>query len=75
MCHMARLVCLTHREYNGKAAPQLTCKNCCSIYIAEIRKRQSTASFDTKSWVESKKQKNVNSIRPSRGLDINPEWI
>jgi len=72
---MARLVCLTHRDYDGKDAPQLTCKNCCSIYISEIKKLQVSKSVDTQYWVESKIKSGTERPSPARGLDINPEWI
>jgi hypothetical protein len=34
---MKNLVCLRHPEYNGKNAPNLSCRNCCSIYVEAVK--------------------------------------
>ncbi|MCX6104838.1 MAG: hypothetical protein NTY08_03295 [Proteobacteria bacterium] len=34
------LVCIRHPEYDGAASPVLSCKVCCSIFLAEVRSRQ-----------------------------------
>ena len=37
---MENLRCIKHRDYRGEKAPVLSCKACCSIYIAAIKKMQ-----------------------------------
>ena len=34
---MRNLVCIRHRDYDGKEPPVLSCKTCCKLYIDLIR--------------------------------------
>ena len=37
---MSNIVCLKHRKYTGEGSPDLSCKACCSMYVARIRRDQ-----------------------------------
>ena len=37
---MSNVVCFKHRNYNGDGSPDLSCKTCCSMFVARIRKEQ-----------------------------------
>lgn len=34
------VICLMHPSYDRKSVPNLSCKVCCGLYIAEIRNEQ-----------------------------------
>jgi hypothetical protein len=34
------IVCLRHPKYDGQSSPDLTCKTCCSKFVARIRTEQ-----------------------------------
>jgi hypothetical protein len=34
---MQNVVCLYHRNYDGSTPPDLSCRSCCSKYIAYIK--------------------------------------
>ncbi len=37
---MSNVVCLKHSHYRGETAPELSCKMCCSMFVARIRADQ-----------------------------------
>lgn len=44
---MSNVVCLKHSHYRGETAPELSCKMCCSMFVARIRADQA-AQLDNK---------------------------
>lgn len=49
---MRDLICIKHPDYDGQASPVLSCKSCCKIYIAEIKKLQFTSKFNSSGWLK-----------------------
>ena len=47
---MSNLVCLTHPEYQAADAPELTCRNCCRIFISRVREENSKLSKRRQLW-------------------------
>lgn len=37
---MSNIVCFKHSQYRGDTAPDLSCKMCCSMFVARIRADQ-----------------------------------
>lgn len=37
---MNQLICIKHPDYKGSENPNITCKTCCKIFIAAIKKYQ-----------------------------------
>lgn len=37
---MTKVVCFKHPQYRGESAPDLSCKMCCSMFVARIREDQ-----------------------------------
>ncbi len=37
---MSNLFCLKHPSYKGEKSPDLSCKTCCSMFVAKIRNEQ-----------------------------------
>lgn len=78
---MNKLVCFKHPEYVGNESPVLSCKACCSIFIAEIKnqnnahveasKAKATARFDTKKWLEEKAKEARQAILNQANSRIN----
>lgn len=48
---MSNVVCFKHPVYRGETAPDLSCKMCCSMFVARIRADQ-IAQQDKSSSVE-----------------------
>lgn len=36
------LTCFKHRTYKGDSAPDLSCKTCCTMFVAKIRAEQNS---------------------------------
>jgi hypothetical protein len=51
-----KLVCIKHPTYDGESSPILSCKACCSIFIASIKARGANPQkpFDTYEWLAEK---------------------
>jgi hypothetical protein len=50
------IVCLRHPRYDGVDSPDLSCKTCCSKFVAKIREDQKNLFEPT--WNSEKSQKN-----------------
>jgi hypothetical protein len=50
---MSNLVCIKHPKYEGKGTPVLSCKTCCGLYIAEI-KRLNPPKENINDWLDRK---------------------
>jgi hypothetical protein len=35
-----RVICLFHPGYDPAKSPHLTCKTCCSLFLAELRRKR-----------------------------------
>jgi len=57
---MGQVVCIRHPKYEGKESPVLSCKTCCSIFIAAIKAKQ--PQQDINEWLEQK-------VREARGYN------
>lgn len=57
---MSNVVCLKHSQYRGETAPDLSCKMCCSMFVARIRAGQAAKLEDQR--VES--QTPTSSFKP-----------
>lgn len=51
---MEKLVCMFHPKYDGKNNPDLRCKACCSIFVANIKTSQAKRAADVAAWLEGK---------------------
>lgn len=53
---MSQIVCLRHPLYRGTTQPDLSCKTCCTRYIAKIRdgRPEVEREFDAYEWIENK---------------------
>lgn len=51
------VICFRHPSYDGTTSPALTCKTCCGLFLAEL-KRQHTANggqpVNTEAWLKDK---------------------
>ncbi len=58
---MGMLVCMFHKEYDGKTPPRLSCKTCCGIYLDRVKsetQKFTLSPLETYEWLENKKVKN-----------------
>ena len=77
---MKNVVCLKHRSYDGSATPDLSCKTCCTKYIAHIKSglakknaaQNAKMAFNARGWLDEK-----TAIQEShqQKLAINPGFI
>jgi hypothetical protein len=56
---MGTLHCIRHPEYVGEGSPVLSCKTCCSTFIAAIKvkaaaQRPQQSEQDINEWLEQK---------------------
>ena len=70
---MKNVVCLRHPSYCGKGKPELSCKTCCEIYIAQISSvadhSQNVRKEQAERWLITKYQ------RQQTAEEINKETI
>jgi hypothetical protein len=68
---MENLVCFSHPVYDGQEPPVLACKNCCKIFVSEV-KRQSQSEIgqelEAKNWLESKKRQAMSHLKRRRAI-------
>ena len=77
---MNNVVCLKHRTYDGATNPDLSCKTCCTKYIAHIKSglakktagQLEKAPFNAEGWLEKKTA--VQAVQQQK-LSINPSFI
>ena len=49
------LICFRHPDYDGTSSPVLACKTCCSLFLAELKRRNASGNpMDTTKWLEEK---------------------
>jgi len=62
---MATIVCIKHPEYDGGNAPVLSCKTCCSLFLAELKNRQASehGTTDPQRWLEDKAREAREALR------------
>lgn len=48
------VVCIKHPKYDGKESPVLSCKTCCSTFVAAIKARSGTDKVDPYQWLADK---------------------
>ncbi len=86
---MSKLVCFKHPRYVGHESPVLSCKACCSIFIAEIKLQNSlkaadtqnaaaaTGTFDAKKWLDEKAQEARQAVKKKSSVvhSVNPDLI
>ena len=54
---MENIICIRHPQYKGTDSPTLSCKTCCSIFLAEIKAQQETSpskALSTQEWIATK---------------------
>jgi hypothetical protein len=68
------VVCFTHRLYRGETTPTLSCRNCCVIFLQEMKRRHEDGEpiphFD---FDKAKRNQSVNVKRPKFSLVKTPE--
>lgn len=74
---MKNVVCLLHRNYNGSIAPDLSCKTCCSRYVAVIRSEVAQKQNQAEKSLSHQRRDEIrNAAVASQGrLPINPSFI
>ena len=75
---MGKLVCFKHPQYDGVAAPTLSCKTCCSIFVEKV-KDHSSNEVDAYTFMQ-KKADEAKSARMRKNVDkystnFNPDLI
>lgn len=70
------LVCIRHPHYDGNTSPVLTCKTCCSLYIAVVKEKNGVSAAPQKAvseteWLKEKKRE-AEMARSSRNGGLNP---
>lgn len=59
-----QLVCIKHPKYDGKESPVLSCKTCCSTFVAALKARSGGAErVDPYKWL-AEKAKAAQADRP-----------
>ena len=64
------LICIRHPDYKGTTSPQLSCKTCCGMFLAELRRKNAVAGhegFDPNAWLDDK-VKNARVSAPPKSL-------
>ena len=53
---MKNVYCFKHHDYRGEGTPVLSCKTCCSLFIAVIKEQNasSQAPLAPKDWLAEK---------------------
>jgi hypothetical protein len=73
MLAINNIVCLRHPQYNGSDSPDLTCKICCSKFVARIRaeqKDQFEATWNQAGPSAAKDAKNFEPLKPAHAADV-----
>lgn len=52
------VICFRHPEYQGTTTPVLSCKTCCSLFIAAI-KAKTPVKVDADMWLKEKSREAV----------------
>jgi hypothetical protein len=68
---MENIICIRHPQYKGTDSPTLSCKTCCSIFLAEIKAKQEqspTGTLSTQEWLATKMDEARRAViaQPSR---------
>lgn len=77
------LVCIKHPQYTGDTNPDLSCKVCCSKFVARIRAEQaakfettwSTISKSSKADFQPMKMSEAASQSSKRKANFDSSWI
>ena len=73
---MNNLVCLQHPHYDGVAAPELSCKTCCSIFISKIKENNRKArGQNTREWLDEKVKSKDRRSAEAQNDSFHPEMI
>ena len=58
MTAMHNLVCFKHPQYRGVDSPVLSCKTCCSIFIAAVKEQNAALSTELSpaDWLKGKER-------------------
>ncbi len=69
------LICFRHPDYVGTSSPVLSCKTCCSLFLAELKARNAAGqSMDTTQWLEEKTKLAEDAIKEAK-FGFNPTTI
>lgn len=69
------LICFRHPDYDGTSSPVLSCKTCCSLFLAELKRRNAAGKpVDTTQWLEEKTKLAEDAIKEAR-FGFNPTTI
>jgi hypothetical protein len=52
-----KVICFRHPDYVGSAAPVLSCKTCCSLFLAELKRQHAekgAAPVNPSQWLDEK---------------------
>jgi hypothetical protein len=63
----SNLICFTHPHYHGESSPDLTCKVCCSLFVAKIRDEQ---RLETEKVNLAKNQADQRGFRPMSDAQV-----
>ena len=53
------VICFRHPDYDGTSSPVLSCKTCCGLFLAELKRQHAAKggqAVDTQTWLEDKKR-------------------
>lgn len=71
------LICIRHPHYDGNSSPVLTCKTCCSLYIAAVKEKNGMSSPGQKpasesDWLKEKKREAEAAMAKRSHAALNP---
>jgi hypothetical protein len=69
MLSINNIVCLRHPQYTGADSPDLTCKTCCSKFVARIRAEQKDQFEATWNHTGSAASKEFQPLKPAMSSD------
>ena len=83
MASANNLVCIKHPHYDGGSNPDLSCKTCCSKFVAQVRANQvqkfeatwNTTSNSTKDDFQPMKISEPKATSSKRQANFEGSWI
>jgi hypothetical protein len=52
-----KVICFRHPDYVGTSSPVLSCKTCCALFLAELKRQHAakgSAQADASQWLDDK---------------------
>lgn len=51
---MDQIICFSHPEYSGSSSPELSCEQCCKIYVSAMRNKKTMKNIEISQWLKDK---------------------